>query len=376
MSSWITRTPAIRDAIDVSLAGMGVVLLCISLGSICGILLSGFLVERIGSKPLMLFGMSFLAVGISVVGLGCKIGSAEWTGLGFLFFGLGMGLAEVAINVEGAAVEKLQGTPLMHILHGCYSLGTVLGSVIGFWIAAVELAVSVHLWGTAVVVISSLWYSTLKIPSKKTAQEISDTTLPTSSGWRDWRSWFDKKLGLLAVVILFMGFAEGAANDWLPILLVDEHGFTPAMGSLGFFLFALIMTGTRLSGGVLLNTLGPVRALQSLAVVGLIGIVMLIVAESDVVAGLAIVLWAVGTSLGFPVAISLASKSHTSATLRVNFLTIAGYIAFLVSPPSLGFIGQVIGLRLAMLVVAFGFLAVATLTGFMVRFQRAERVNA
>ncbi len=42
----------------------------------------------------------------------------------------------------------------------------------------------------------------------------------------------DIQLLLIGVVVLAMAFAEGSANDWLPLLMVDGHGFSPTSGSL------------------------------------------------------------------------------------------------------------------------------------------------
>ena len=42
-----------------------------------------------------------------------------------------MGGGEVAMNVEGAEVERLSGRPFLPALHGCFSLGTVIGAGLG-----------------------------------------------------------------------------------------------------------------------------------------------------------------------------------------------------------------------------------------------------
>ncbi|BBU85318.1 hypothetical protein EIMP300_67180 [Escherichia coli] len=54
---------------------------------------------------------------------------------------------------------------------------------------------------------------------------------------------------LIGVVVLAMAFAEGSANDWLPLLMVDGHGFSPTSGSLIYAGFTLGMTVGRFTGG-------------------------------------------------------------------------------------------------------------------------------
>ena len=54
---------------------------------------------------------------------------------------------------------------------------------------------------------------------------------------------------MLIGVVLAMAFAEGSANDWLPLLMVDGHGFSPTSGSLIHAGFTLGMTVGRFTGG-------------------------------------------------------------------------------------------------------------------------------
>ncbi|MGS9668662.1 MFS transporter, partial [Salmonella enterica subsp. enterica serovar Infantis] len=57
----------------------------------------------------------------------------------------------------------------------------------------------------------------------------------------------DIQLLLIGVVVLTMAFAEGSANDWLPLLMVYGHGFSPTSGALIYAVFTLGMTVVRLT---------------------------------------------------------------------------------------------------------------------------------
>ena len=61
MSAWVTRTPAVRDLLDASTAQMGLVLFGLSIGSMLGILSSGPLVMRLGTRPVVLAGSALVA---------------------------------------------------------------------------------------------------------------------------------------------------------------------------------------------------------------------------------------------------------------------------------------------------------------------------
>ncbi|HEY0213521.1 MAG TPA: MFS transporter [Paenirhodobacter sp.] len=367
LASWVTRTPAIRDGIQVSLAGMGLVLLGLSIGSMCGILLSGGAVSRYGTRSVLVAGMWILICGLAVMALGVTMSAALAVGLGLGLFGFGMGVAEIAINIDGAAVEQISGRPLMHTLHGCFSLGTVCGAVAGFGVASAGVPVQWHLSLIAAAAIVPIVWCARFIPAdtgRATGRAVGVTR-------RGKMRWPDKKLGLIGLIVLAFALAEGAANDWLPILMVDEHGFSQATGSLVYVAFAAAMTVGRLAGGRLLHRLGPVAVIRLSGLFCALGLMVVVFAPVPQMAALSVVLWGLGAALGFPIAISAAGASGPDATQRVKAVTICGYTAFLVGPPLLGLIGEHSGLRAAMVLVLALIMIAAAVAG-AVRGQPAR----
>jgi dipeptide/tripeptide permease len=51
--------------------------------------------------------------------------------IGLAIFGASFGSAEVAINVEGAAVEREMNKTVLPMMHGFYSFGTLFGAGVG-----------------------------------------------------------------------------------------------------------------------------------------------------------------------------------------------------------------------------------------------------
>ncbi|MFD8432131.1 MFS transporter, partial [Streptomyces coelicoflavus] len=150
------------------------------------------------------------------------------------------------------------------------------------------------------------------------------------------------------------------ANDWLPLLMVDGHGLDAAVGSLVFVGFAAAMTLGRFGGAFFLSRYSRATVVRASAVSGAIGLCLVIFSDNAVVAAAAVLFWGLGASLGFPVALSAAGDSGPDETARVGLVATIGYIAFLVGPPTLGFLGDHYGLRPAMLVV-LAFVATAVL---------------
>ncbi|ALC29078.1 MFS transporter [Streptomyces sp. CFMR 7] len=382
MASWVARTPAVRDALDVSTGAMGLVLFGLSVGSMAGVLVSGGLVRRHGGRAVIRSGAGLLVAGLLVIAGGAALEVSGGVFGGLALFGAGLGLAEVAFNIEGAAVERTVGRPVLPVLHGCFSLGTVVGALLGMGLTAVRFPVGWHLAAVAVAVAAAGIWTVRAIPPG-TGREDGGSGDGGSgdggsghgerAGARGWRAqvevWRDRRLVLIGLIVLAMAFAEGSANDWLPLLMVDGHGTSATAGSLTFMLFAVAMTTGRFAGGPLLVRYGPAAVVRASAVVAAVGVALVVFSSSALLAGAAVVLWGLGASLGFPVTVSAAGEGagERDASARVAAVSTAGYAAFLVGPPSLGFLADHVGLRAAMIVVLVLLAGAALITGALRR---------
>ncbi|MGP3776564.1 MFS transporter [Streptomyces sp. SDT5-1] len=359
MSSWVTRTPDVRDQLGASTAQMGLVLFGLSVGSMIGILCSGTLVSRFGTRPVMAVGTLLITVSMAVIGLGAMASSAPLVTAGLVLFGAGMGGGEVAINIDGAEVERITARTVLPTLHGFFSLGTVVGASIGILCTAADVPVHWHLVAVAVVTTAMFGYAIRAIPAGVGKVSGPAKAKDTEAGAAKAKVWRDRQLLLLGGIILAMALAEGAANDWLPLLMVDGHDMDAALGSAVYTGFAAAMTLGRFVGGFFIGRLGRKPVVRASAVSATLGIALVVFSDSAVLASVAVLFWGLGASLGFPVALSAAGDSGENPAARVSLVAMMGYVAFLVGPPCLGFLGDHYGLRTAMVVVlAFTALAV------------------
>ncbi|MDT0612206.1 MFS transporter [Streptomyces lancefieldiae] len=349
MSSWVTRTPDIRDHLGVSTGQMGLVLFGLSVGSMAGILCSGRFVSRFGTRPVTALATLLVVASVAIIGVGSALASAPLVTAGLCVFGTGIGSGEVAINVDGADVERITGTAVLPTLHGCFSLGTVIGGLAGMAATAASFPAHWHLAAVAVVAAAIFAYAIGAVPAKigiRAAPPASGPTQPSRP-----QVWRDRRLLLIGAIVLAMALAEGAANDWLPLLMVDGHGLDAAAGSLVYVGFAAAMTLGRFSGTFFLDRYGRAAVVRASAISGAVGLSLVIFSDSSAVAAAAVLFWGLGASLGFPVALSAAGDSGPDETARVSLVATIGYVAFLVGPPALGFLGDHYGLRPAMVVV-------------------------
>lgn len=358
MSSWVTRTPDIRDQLGVSTGQMGLVLFGLSTGSMMGILWSGRLVSRFGTRPVSAVATVLIIASLVVISAGSALPSTPLVTAGLFMFGAGMGSGEVALNVDAADVERITGRAVLPTLHGCFSLGTVVGGIAGMAATAVGFPAHWHLLAASGIAVTLLAYALPALPAGVGTRTESPVT--GSAPHATSQVWKDRKLVLIGAIVLAMALAEGAANDWLPLLMVDGHGLDAAAGSLVYVGFAAAMTLGRFSGTYFLNRFGRATVVRASAVSGALGLLLVIFSDNAGVAGAAVLFWGLGASLGFPVALSAAGDSGPDPTARVSLVATIGYVAFLVGPPMLGFLGDHYGLRPAMIVV-LAFVASAAL---------------
>jgi len=355
IASWITRTPAVRDELGASIEAMGIVLLGLSIGSMVGILGAGALVRRLGTRPLILLGGALPVVGMLLVALlaPSQLAAGVWAGL--FLVGFGAGVAEIGLNVEAAAVERELARPVVPVLHACFSLGTVAGGAAGIALTAARTPVLVHLLAAAAVMAGLAVFAAVNlrpVPRSASGGPGTDPVATTTPTLPRLRAVLGAQVLLIAVICLAMAFAEGAASDWLPLLMTTDHGAPEAVGSLVFTGFALAMFVGRSAGTPLVARFGRAAVLRVCAAVGAVGVLLVVVSPSPVLTAVAAGVWGLGIALGFPLAISAAGDHPTDGDRRVSVVATAGYVAFLAGPPALGFLGEHLGLQTAMLVPA------------------------
>ena len=349
MAAWVSRTPAIRDLTHSNTAAMGLVIAGMSVGSMAGIAVGGGYVARSGARAVVRTGLLAVAAGTAVAGLGATLGLGWLVAVGLAGIGFGMGSGEIALNVEGVALEAVVGRTVVPSLHGSYSLGLCVGAVLGLLANAARLPVLAHLLAVAALTAACTAWLVRHLPPATGAEpRVAGRAGPPGSPLAVWR---ETRTLAIGVIVLGMALAEGSANDWLPLIVVDGFGLSATTGSLVFAFFGAAMAAGRFGGGRFLDRYGRTPVVLASAACAVAGIGLVSLAPGIAVAAVGVLLWGLGAALGFPVALSAAGDDPAGAARRVSAVATAGYAAFLVGPPLLGFVGQHAGLRSAILVV-------------------------
>ena len=386
-ATWVSRLPAIRDGLDLTPGNIGLLLLCMTLGSFISVSASGLIVLRFGSKQTIRIGSIMVGAGLVLAGLGTSVlVNPLAVAAGLAVIGLGTASWNTASNVEGAAVERAVRRHIMPRLHGAFSLGTVAGAAAGAWAAGADVPVFWHLGTVGLLVAGSVataasWFradvtpvdgrqtfkpaeldtfedpSTGPIPVIRPAADQPDE--PLDSKRQIAQAWRDRRTLLLGVLVLGLALAEGAAGDWVALALADGHGQSDAAGAAGYGLFVTFMTIGRFAGTVVLDRFGRVPVMRWCAALAVLGLGLFVFAPEPWVAYVALAVWGLGASLGFPVGMSAAADDPVKAAARVSVVSTIGYGAFLCGPPLLGLLAEHVGILhsllavMVMLVVSF-----------------------
>jgi predicted MFS family arabinose efflux permease len=358
-ASWIARVPALRDTFELSGTALGLLLLCVSVGSVAALPSSGSVVHVLGPARTVLLGSVLVSVGLAVAAVGIAAGVVALTAVSLVGVGAGTAVWDVAMNVEGADVERRVNRPIMSGLHGGFSIGTVCGAGLGALCAAAGVPLAAQLAVVAPLSLLLVMLAVrrfLPIPAAASSRDDSGTR----SAWRAWR---EPRTLLLGLMVLGFAFTEGTANEWLAVSLVDGYGADESVAAVGYGVFVASMTIGRLTGGGVLARWGRVRVLVGSAFLALAG-VLLVVVGPPLGLGVALVgavLWGVGAALGFPTGVSAAADEPVAAAARVSVVSSIAYTAFLAGPPIIGPLSDVVGQPSA-LVVVLGALVLSLLT--------------
>src|SRR5689334_12180458 len=141
-ATWVSRIPAIKESLHLSDGVLGLTLLGAAVGSLTGIPICGWLVNRYGSNLVTTWSSVGFCVALVLPGLAVN---APTLFLALIGFGAMAGMNDVAMNAQGVAVETHIGTPTMSRFHAMFSIGGMAGAGLGGTVAARHVPASLHL---------------------------------------------------------------------------------------------------------------------------------------------------------------------------------------------------------------------------------------
>ena len=338
LSVWAPLVPYVRERIEMTDAVLGLLLLCIGIGSLTWMPISGLLVARWGIRPVQLCSVALLALALAGMALTDSIG---WLGLALFCFGGSLGVIDVIMNIQAVLVETAVGRRLMSNFHGMYSLGAISGALVLTGLLSLGLAPEVgSFMMIGVIVAANLALARGYLPNRAPGGGLA----------------FVRPTGLVMLVGLMcfvVYLAEGAVLDWSALYLTGEKGLEVARGGLGYAAFALMVTIARFAGAPLVNSLGTARVIAFGGMLAAFGIGLSLTADHWALALVGYGLCGLGCANVSPVLISsLSRQDGMPVQLAVTVATTIGFAGVLAGPAMMGMVAHFSSLGMAFALLA------------------------
>ena len=338
LASWAPLVPFAKTRLGVDDGALGVLLLCLGVGSVLAMTATGLLSARFGARPIIVLGgllmaaaLPFLAIAPTPITLGAVL----------FVFGAGLGSLDVAMNIHAVDVEKDAPKPLMSGFHALFSVGGFAGAAAVTGLLSLGVSPRVCALVSAAVVVAATLAAWPRLMRAKVEADAPLFAVPRGV------------VLLLALLAAVTFLAEGAILDWSALLITSAGLVGLSQGGIGYIVFSIAMTAGRFAGDAVTARLGDFRTLFWGGLVALTGFAILLLAPIAPVALSGFVLIGLGASNILPVLFRRAgAQTAMPSGLAVAAITTTGYAGILVGPAGIGVVAQAVGLTTAFWMLA------------------------
>lgn len=337
-SCWAPLIPLTKARLGLDEHVLGLMLLCIGVGSILAMALTGALAVRHGTRPLLIVSGFGFAAALAALPLADSVPAL---GLNLLAFGATLGALDVAMNMHAVEVEKRAGVALMSGFHALFSVGGFAGSAVMTVLLSQQLAAL-----PATVLCGAVMVLAMLLAAPRILRD----------GARSGGTMFALPRGVvlgIALLTCITFLVEGALLDWGALLLTEQGLFAVEQAGSGYIVFSIAMTLARFSGDYVATRLGDQRTLLGGGVLALAGFAVLLTAATGLVALAGFGLIGLGCANIVPVLFRRAANQQVMpAGLAIAAISTTAYAGILVGPACIGFIAKLVGLPLAFWLLA------------------------
>lgn len=333
MAAWAPLIPYAKAQLNASDAELGVLLLCLGIGSLIAMPITGYISAQRGARGMILLGGGTLVLFLPVLMLAQ---TSVALGAALFVFGAALGTIDVAMNVHGAKVEREGARPMMSGFHAMWSVGGIAGaaSMTGFLTLGLSPLVSAVLG--AVIAAAALMVAAPRLQRARATDTAPAFALPRGI------------VLLIAVLSAIVFLTEGAILDWGALLSVERDLLPKAQAGLGFLLFSVAMTAGRLVGDRLVARIGALATLFWGGLIVVAGLALITAGPGVALSLVGFVLVGLGAANLVPVLFSAAGRqSVMPPALAIAAVTTTGYAGILLGPALIGFAAQASSLATA-----------------------------
>ncbi len=345
VAAWAPLVPYAKARAGLDDGTLGLLLLCLGVGSIIAMPVAGALAARFGCRRVLTVGTLLIALSLPL--LATVSGMAALVATLFVF-GAGLGAVDSTANLQAVIVERASGKTMMSGFHGLFSLGGILGAagvagLLGLGLSPLGATLAVVVLILAALIKAAPHLLTQRMQSPGPAFAVPHGVVLF--------------IGVLCFIVFL---AEGAMLDWSAVYLTAERGLDTAYAGLGYAAFALTMTVGRLTGDAIVRRVGAKRVIVwgGLTAAAGLALATLVPAWEAALIGYALV--GAGCSNIVPVLYTAVGKQTLMPeSIAIPAITTLGYAGILAGPALIGFIAHGSSLNLAFMLVALLLLGVA-----------------
>ena len=368
----LPRYPAIKEALGLSNAEFGIAVASFPLGALMAGLAAGALIRRFRSSRVAVAGTILTAVGVLAAGV-----SPQWALLAAALFVAGAmdAITDVAQNSHGLRVQRLYGRSILNSFHAVWSIGAVIGGLMGAAAAGIGLPLGVHLGASAVLfgVVSLISYR-LMLRGPEPVEEVA-APLPTAK-IRSVRGARVARYAVLVALVLIAAsgsVVEDAGSTWSAIYLSGSLGAGASAAAFGFIALVGAQFVGRLIGDRLVDRFGQRAVARTGGIVAALGMGLALVFPT--IPGTIVGFAAAGLGIATLVPAAMHAADELPGLRPGSGLTIVSWLmrlGFLLSPPIVGIIADASSLRTGLFVVPLAGVVVAVLASVLSKRMPAK----
>lgn len=347
LSAWAPLVPFAKDRLQLNDSNLGLLLLFLGIGAFCTMPVTGWLAQRIGTKPIIIITALLIALALPTLAI-----VNTFTGMAIMLFVFGMGIGgiDVAMNTHGSLVQSVSGKHIMSSLHGLFSVGGLCGPLLvsGLLKAGLSPFMAVSILAGCILVMVVGGYNGLY--NYEDEKQLNQTNDEEDTGTNNKKSaWLNGTVIFLGVMCFISFLSEGAMIDWAALLLRDYRGADEDIAGIGYAAFSIAMATMRFAGDKIIARFNSHTVVIMGSFIAFLGYTIILLIAWLPATLLGFVLIGIGAANIVPVFFSQAgSMKVVSAAAAVSVMGTIGYTGQLAGPAILGFLAQQFTLPVAL----------------------------
>ena len=358
----LTHLPAFKDSWGLDDLGVTVLMFAVAVLAGVGSALAAVVAARTSSATGLRCALLVAAVGLTTLGTA----PVFWVFcLGLGIYGIALGLIDATTNMQAVALEAEYGQSILTSFHAAWSVGGIAGALATAGAAALDWPVSAVLLPVAVLAVVVSFAPFRRATTTVGASSVADNTTDSVERTIPW-----KALGLLGVALVLFYVADSAASSWSSIYLSDVLLASATVAPLAYGAYQATSLASRAVGDLAVRRYGPTTVVRSAALVGVVGLSLVIVARTPWLAILGFAVLGAGVAVVAPLTFAAAGRlagPDPGRMRRIDALVARlnqfNYLGFVLGGVLTGLISSGSGLRWGFVVPLVGIALLLPLAG-------------